>query len=101
MTEHFKTVTQEEFMQNLRKAAPYLFEETEEEQNEGNDSILPEVTPIQQLPEVQFSEEWLRTNATAELVENAYNSLSQPEKEKFLATILGNTNQIDRINLVC
>jgi hypothetical protein len=34
MTEHFKTVTQEEFMQNLQKAAPYLFEETAEELHE-------------------------------------------------------------------
>jgi hypothetical protein len=94
ITEHFKTVTQEELMQNLRKAAPYLFEEATEEPHENGASILPEDTSIQQLPEIQFSKEWLEENATAELVENAYNCLPQSEKEKFLATILGNSPPI-------
>jgi hypothetical protein len=101
ITDHFKNATEEEFIQTLRKASPHLFEETAEEHHEDSVSALSEITPIQQLPEIQFSKDWLRTNATAELVENAYNCLSQPEKEKFMATILGNTNQIDRVNLVC
>jgi hypothetical protein len=101
MTEHFKNVTQEEFMQNLQKAAPYLFEETPEEHCEDFMPILHEDTPTQQLPEIQFSKEWLKENATAELVENAYNCLPQSEKEKFLATILGKTSPIDPVNLVC
>jgi hypothetical protein len=51
---------------------------------------------------IQFSKEWLKENATAELVENAYNYLPQSEKEKFLATILSSSsqNQIDHVNLV-
>jgi hypothetical protein len=55
---------------------------------------LPEDTSIQQLPKIQFSEEWIKGNATAELVESAYNCLPQSEKEKFLATILANKNSI-------
>jgi hypothetical protein len=35
----------------------------------------------------------MQENATAELVENAYNCLPQSEKEKFLATILGKASQ--------
>jgi hypothetical protein len=101
ITEHFKTATEEEVIQNLRKAAPYLFEETAEEPHENGVSILPEDTSIQQLPEIQFSKEWLEENATAELVEDAYNCLPQSEKEKFLATILGKTRQTDHVNLVC
>jgi hypothetical protein len=101
ITEHFKNVTEEEFMQNLRKAAPYLFEETVEEYHEDSASILSEDVQVQQTPEIQFSKEWLKENATAELVENAYNHLPQSEKEKFLATILGKTSPIDPVNLVC
>jgi hypothetical protein len=100
ITEHFKTATEEEVMQNLRKAAPYLFEETPEEYHEDSASILPEDIQIQQTPEIQFSKESLQENATAELVENAYNCLSQSEKEKFLATILGKASHIERVNLV-
>ncbi len=124
ITEHFKTATEEEVIQNLRKAAPYLFEETTEEPHENDApilsedtltqrlaapylfkevtemphengaSILPEDKSTQQLPEIQFSKEWLEENATAELVKNAYNCLPQSEKEKFLATILGNSPPI-------
>jgi hypothetical protein len=93
ITEHFKTATEEEVMQNLRKAAPYLFEETPEEYHEDSASILPEDVQVQQIPEIQFSKESLQENATAELVEDAYNCLSQSEKEKFLATILGKASQ--------
>jgi hypothetical protein len=100
ITEHFKNVTQEEFMQNLRKAAPYLFEEMAEEHHEDSASILSEDVQVQQTPEIQFSKESLKENATAELVENAYNYLPQSEKEKFLATILGKASQTDHVNLV-
>jgi hypothetical protein len=102
ITEHFKNATQEEFIQNLRKASPHLFEETPENHHEDSVSIHQEDTQIQQLPEILFSKEWLKENATAELVENAYNYLPQSEKEKFLATILGGSsqNQIDHVNLV-
>jgi hypothetical protein len=101
ITEHFKNATQEEFIQNLRKASPHLFKETPEEHREDFVSIHQEDTQIQQTPEIHFSKEWLKENATAELVENAYNCLPQSEKEKFLATILGNSSQIDHVNLVC
>jgi hypothetical protein len=100
ITEHFKTATEEEVIQNLRKAAPYLFEETAEEYHEDSASILSEDVQVQQTPEIQVSKEWLKENATAELVENAYNHLPQSEKEKFLATILGKTSPIDHVNLV-
>jgi hypothetical protein len=100
MTEHFKNVTQEEFMQNLQKAAPYLFEETPEEYHEDSASILSEDVQVQQTPEIQVSKEWLKENATAELVENAYNHLPQSEKEKFLATVLGKASQTDHVKLV-
>ncbi len=101
ITDHFKNATEEEMMQNLRKVAPHLFEETSEaeEHHEGSVSILSDDTPVQQLPEIPFRKEWLEENATAELVETAYNCLPQPEKEKFLAIILRNASQIEHVNL--
>jgi hypothetical protein len=44
ITEHFANATQEEFLQNLLRVAPYLFEEAPEEHHEDSTSILSEVT---------------------------------------------------------
>jgi hypothetical protein len=33
ITDHFKTVTPEEFLANLRKSSPYLFTETREQED--------------------------------------------------------------------
>jgi hypothetical protein len=43
VTEHFATVTDEEFLENLRKSSPYLFTESPEKQQ---DDRISEFVPV-------------------------------------------------------
>jgi hypothetical protein len=43
ITDHFKTVTPEEFLENLRKSSPYLFTESSEKQQ---DDRISEFVPV-------------------------------------------------------
>ncbi|WP_310419239.1 hypothetical protein [Chamaesiphon sp. OTE_8_metabat_110] len=58
ITDHFKTVTPEEFLENLRKSSPYLFTEDSEKQQDDriSESDLPvdriNPTPKSNLPRV-------------------------------------------------
>lgn len=45
VTNHFATVTDEEFLENLRKAAPYLFTDSSEETNDIHISHISDLNP--------------------------------------------------------
>jgi hypothetical protein len=151
VTEHFKNVTEEEFLSNLRKSSPYLFIKDSEKQNNfvadnhselGGEAInslpiafgtscgnvLSEVAPdpceaidlstpkpiddhlanqnniaiadqVTELPngklgdnghntnakaklDVEINEDWLKENATPELLQKIYDYLPDAEKKK-------------------
>ena len=42
VTEHFKNVTEEEFLSNLRKSSPYLFVKDSEEQKKASSASYSE-----------------------------------------------------------
>jgi hypothetical protein len=50
ITNHFATVTNEEFLENLRECSPYLFTDSSEEQkgilNSNADILIEQINPI-------------------------------------------------------
>jgi hypothetical protein len=50
ITNHFKTVTPEEFLENLRKSSPYLFTESSEKQQE--DRISESDSPVDRIDSI-------------------------------------------------
>ena len=50
VTEHFATVTDEEFLENLRKSSPYLFTESPEKQQDDRISESVPVDRIHPIP---------------------------------------------------
>ena len=54
ITNHFKTVTPEEFLENLRKSSPYLFTESSEKQQD--DRISESDIPVDRInPSPKFN----------------------------------------------
>jgi hypothetical protein len=53
ITDHFKTVTPEDFLENLRKSSPYLFTESSEKEQDDriSESDLP-VDKINRIPKI-------------------------------------------------